>query len=97
LKLISGYRDSEIGWISFVILGMVVILCFTLLFCFLCDFGKCYLLIWYCLEFWIEFGWALCVFRQAGLDLAIEVILQVYLRRVEYPKSCWRDSKQPSY
>jgi len=40
LKLISGYRDSEIGWVSFVILGMVATLCFTLLFYFLCDFAK---------------------------------------------------------
>jgi len=40
LKLISSYRDSEIGWVSFVILGMVAILCFTLLFYFLCDCAK---------------------------------------------------------
>jgi len=36
----SGYRDSEIGWVSFVIVGMVAIVCFTLLFCFLCDFAN---------------------------------------------------------
>jgi len=35
-------------------------------------------------------------FVRLDFDLAIEVILQVYLRRVEYPKSCWGDSKQPS-
>jgi len=40
LKLISGYRDSEIGWVSFVILAMVAILCFTLLFYFISDFAK---------------------------------------------------------
>jgi len=39
LKPISGYRDSEIGWVSLVILGMVAILCFTLWFCFLSDFA----------------------------------------------------------
>jgi len=38
LKLVSGYRDSEIGWVSFIILGMVAVLCFTLLFYFLMRF-----------------------------------------------------------
>jgi len=40
MKLISGYRDSEISWVSFVILGMVAVLCFTVLIYFLCDFAK---------------------------------------------------------
>jgi len=40
LKLISGYRDSKIGCVSFVILGMIAVLCFRLLFYFLCEFAK---------------------------------------------------------
>ena len=40
MKLISVYRDSEISLVSFVILGMVVVLCFTLWIYFLYDFAK---------------------------------------------------------
>jgi len=40
VKLISDYRNSEIGWGSVVILGMVAVLCFTLCFIFLCDIAK---------------------------------------------------------
>jgi len=65
---------------------------------FLCAYAKCYLHISYCLNdlegIWLGF----CIwFREAGLDLVIEVILQVSLRRVEYLKSCWHDSKHSSH
>ena len=85
----EGFFCDVLGWLqlfqfSFVI--SYVILCHVL-FAYLILFSI----------FWKEFGWVLFWFCQAGLDLAIEVILQVYVRRVEYQKSCWRDSKLPIY
>jgi len=62
LKLISGYRDSEIGWASFVTLGMFAVLCFTLLFLLLMRFCESVVclshivwnsglnLVWFCVD-----------------------------------------------
>ena len=47
------------GWVSFVRLGILAVLCFALLFSYVI-LRKCYLLISYCMEFWIELDGVLC-------------------------------------
>jgi len=66
-RMEEGFFCDMLGWLQLFQFSFVYLIRCNVLFAYRILFSI----------FWKEFGWVLFLFHQAGLDLAIEVILQV--------------------